>query len=272
MPPTIILIRHAQAEHNATQNWDIHDPDLSELGQNQCLELRKSLMENPLAQQAGLIVVSPMRRTVQTALRSLDWLIEKGVKIEADANWQANPQNPENSDKPCDTGTPAAQLAQEFPAVDFATALDPVYPDKRSAAAAAYHFQRSAILARAQTALRRLRARPEKVIVVVSHSGFLRVAVTGCFYFNADYRVFDFAAPPPQQKSQTQAALVAGSGGDIDVDGKGGANAETEKNPQIIEVVQHALTKEKGGGLGWSWTEHVELGTGLPDELPSAAA
>lgn len=70
------------------ENWDLHDPDLSELGQNQCLELRKSLMENPLAQQAELIVVSPMRRTVQTALRSLDWLIEKGVKIEADASWQ----------------------------------------------------------------------------------------------------------------------------------------------------------------------------------------
>ena len=45
-------------------------------------------MKHPLAQNAGLIVTSPMVRTVQTALGSLDWLIEKGVKIEADAGWQ----------------------------------------------------------------------------------------------------------------------------------------------------------------------------------------
>ena len=29
-----------------------------------------------------------MRRTIQTALGCLDWLIDKGVKIEADADWQ----------------------------------------------------------------------------------------------------------------------------------------------------------------------------------------
>lgn len=45
-------------------------------------------MENPLAQEAGLIVVSPMRRTIQTALRSVDWLLEKGIPIQADASWQ----------------------------------------------------------------------------------------------------------------------------------------------------------------------------------------
>jgi broad specificity phosphatase PhoE len=34
------------------------------------------------------IVVSPMRRTIQTALLSLDWLIAKGVAVEVDADWQ----------------------------------------------------------------------------------------------------------------------------------------------------------------------------------------
>lgn len=48
-------------------------------------------MEDSLAQQAELIVVSPMRRTVQTALHSLDWLIEKKVPIQADAIWQGKP-------------------------------------------------------------------------------------------------------------------------------------------------------------------------------------
>lgn len=45
-------------------------------------------MADPLAQQAELIITSPMRRTIQTALDTIDWLIEKGVKIQADALWQ----------------------------------------------------------------------------------------------------------------------------------------------------------------------------------------
>jgi hypothetical protein len=45
-------------------------------------------MEHPVAQDAGLIIASPMRRTIQTALGSLDWLVDKGIKIEADAGWQ----------------------------------------------------------------------------------------------------------------------------------------------------------------------------------------
>jgi hypothetical protein len=34
------------------------------------------------------IVVSPMRRTLQTAMLSMDWLVERGVKIEGNADWQ----------------------------------------------------------------------------------------------------------------------------------------------------------------------------------------
>ena len=34
------------------------------------------------------IVASPMRRTLQTAELALDWVLERGVKIQADANWQ----------------------------------------------------------------------------------------------------------------------------------------------------------------------------------------
>ena len=90
-------------------------------------------------------------------------------------------------------------------------------------------------MARGQAALQKLYERPEKVIIVVSHSGFLRLGVTGCWFFNADYRVFDFA--------------VMGSPG----------------SPYQLE--QHASTEEDGGGLGHSRTEQVVLGSGLPDEF-----
>ncbi len=38
--------------------------------------------------EVGLILVSPMRRTIETALRSLDFLLERGVPIQAHAGWQ----------------------------------------------------------------------------------------------------------------------------------------------------------------------------------------
>ncbi|KAI1136264.1 phosphoglycerate mutase-like protein [Hypoxylon sp. FL0543] len=229
MPPTVILVRHAQARHNAEKNFTIPDPDLTEEGHEQCADLRKSLMENPLAQKAGAIIVSPLRRTIQTALRSLDWLIETGVMIEADADWQ------ENSVQPCDTGSTIDKLTQEFPNVDFSK-LDPVFPDKTSPAASKYHFTKTAILNRAQSALKNLYARPEQVVIVVSHSAFLRQGVSGYWYFNADYRIFNFA---PSNSIE---------------DG--------------FRLEQHQSTREAGGGLGRSWIDPVVLGSELPVEDP----
>ncbi|KAI0018656.1 phosphoglycerate mutase-like protein [Xylariomycetidae sp. FL0641] len=232
MPPTLILVRHAQALHNLTKDYSIPDPDLSEKGQEQCVQLRQGLMEHPLAQKAELIITSPMRRTIQTALRSVDWLVEKGVPIQADAGWQ------ENSDKPCDTGSPIAKIEKEFPVIDFKTLLDPVWPDKTSPAAKHYHYTKTALLVRAQTSLKKLYERPEKVIIVVAHSAFLRLAVTGCWFYNADFRIFDFAemASPGDQ----------------------------------YRLEQHESTREGGGGLGISFTEEVVLGSNLPEELPEA--
>ncbi|XXH03282.1 hypothetical protein Hte_009680 [Hypoxylon texense] len=231
MPPTLILVRHAQAAHNALRDFTLHDPDLTELGREQCADLRAGLIENPLAQKAELIVVSPLRRTIQTAFRSMDWLIEKGIKVEADASWQ------ENSIKPCDTGSPVDALREEFPTVDFSK-VDPVFPDKTSPAANQYHFTKEAILKRAQIALEKLYDRPEKIIIVVSHSAFLRRAVSGYWYFNADYRIFDFT---PMVEP-----------GDI------------------FRLQQHESTREKGGGLGRSWIDPIVLGAELPEEDPDA--
>ena len=95
----------------------------------------------------------------------------------------------ENSTMPCDTGSAVELLATEFPDLDFSP-VDPTYPDKSRGTP--YAFTRSANAARGQVCLRSLHARPEKVVAVVSHSGFLRTAVSKRRYANADYRVFGF--------------------------------------------------------------------------------
>lgn len=88
MPPTLVLIRHAQALHNVASDYSLHDPVLSELGERQCADLAESLKKEKIANEVELVVVSPMRRTLQTAQLGLGWLMERGVKVEVDAGWQ----------------------------------------------------------------------------------------------------------------------------------------------------------------------------------------
>lgn len=89
MPPTVILIRHGEAEHNATKNWSLSDPPLTKLGEDQCRQLEEYLRtKSELADQTNAIITSPFVRTVQTTLIGLDWLIKRGVKVETDALWQ----------------------------------------------------------------------------------------------------------------------------------------------------------------------------------------
>ncbi|KAF2749985.1 hypothetical protein M011DRAFT_465634 [Sporormia fimetaria CBS 119925] len=95
MPPTLLLIRHAQALHNVDSDYNLHDPPLSKLGEEQCAELRESLKNQKIAQDVELIVVSPMRRTLQTMQLGLGWLIdEKKVPVLPDAGWQGEYSTP----------------------------------------------------------------------------------------------------------------------------------------------------------------------------------
>ncbi|KAK4642924.1 hypothetical protein QC761_401660 [Podospora bellae-mahoneyi] len=209
-----------------TQDYTIPDPELSVLGRSQCNSLKQNLVPkitgpNPEL-EVGLIIVSPMRRTIETALLAFGDL---GIPFEAHAGWQ------ENSTQPCDTGSPIPSLKSEFPQVNF-DHVDPVYPDKTSPSGKKYFNTKQAIMARGQEVLRDLKQRKEKAIIVVSHSGFLRAGVTGRWYMNADYRVFDIAD-------------------------------QDEGNVKIQEREWTA----KEGGLGWSFEERVELGDGLVDEI-----
>ncbi|PMD51838.1 phosphoglycerate mutase-like protein [Hyaloscypha bicolor E] len=210
MAPTVILIRHAQALHNVAQDYHLHDPPLSDLGFGpQCDELAKYLQtEVPIAQKVDLIVISPMRRTLQTAQQGLGWLMERGVPVILRAEWQ------ENSDKPCDTGTDISVMEKEWHQFDWLS-VDPEYPTKTGL----YAFSKEGLTQRGIAARKWLRDRPEKVIAVVSHSGFLRVGVSYRQYANADCRIFDF------------------SKGDEEIGGK---------------LIEWELTEKKGGGLGKS--------------------
>lgn len=129
----------------------------------------------------------------------------------------------ENSDNPCDSGTDLRTIAAEFPELDLSS-VDPTYPDK--SLKTPYAFTHSANAARGQSCLAELYARPEKVIAVVSHSGFLRTAICKRRFANADYRVFKF-----RKRRDGQLTLVE----DASTSQAGGAMGRSEKGVQMIQ-------------------------------------
>ena len=89
MAPLVILVRHAEALHNALLDYNIRDPPLTERGLRQCEELQKRLQNNlHVAQKIELIVSSPMRRALQTAQLGMGWLLDQGVPLQPRAEWQ----------------------------------------------------------------------------------------------------------------------------------------------------------------------------------------
>lgn len=79
MPPTFLLIRHAQAEHNVKGDWSIRDAPLTEFGRQQCIELQEILQKNEIGNHVGRTVVSAQGRALQITTIALDWLIQNGV-------------------------------------------------------------------------------------------------------------------------------------------------------------------------------------------------
>lgn len=155
-----------------------------------------------------------MYRTLQTTHAALDWLVARGIPVIACAELQ------ENSDKPCDTGRPLSSpspVKELFPNVDWSQ-LDPEWPSKEGL----FEWSVAGVEKRGLTILQWLKNRPEKVIAVVSHAGFLRLGVSNRRYENADYRIFDFA------------------------------EAEKGVEGSEFKLKEWKLTEEKGGGLGQS--------------------
>jgi broad specificity phosphatase PhoE len=212
---------------------------LSELGFEQSTKLREVLRTTLLGRlNPDLVLVSPMTRTLQTAMASLDWLQATGVPFEAHAGWQ------ETTDHPCDVGSEIAEIAKLFPSVDFSH-VDPIFPQKETPEAQLYHFNRRALVTRAQTVLAELYTRPEKVLVVVSHSAFLSKAVSGSMYANADFRIFSFEEPVAADSSE---AL---------------SSAHPDLPPLVYRLREWDETRQGHGGMGWS-DDHVR---NIGDEL-----
>ncbi|PQK08179.1 hypothetical protein BB8028_0001g02580 [Beauveria bassiana] len=196
MAPTIHLVRHAQGFHNlSVENETMHDPDLTPLGEQQCLDLRSEFPHHALVAH---LVASPMRRTLWTCIRAFGDGPAAPYPIIALDTLQ------ELSDMPSDTGSPVAALAGEFGSkVDLSRVRDGLWTDKFGDTP--FEPTKDKIEARAREARRTLRdiagLQTDKHIVVVSHGAFLHFLTdeyqdipsgNATSWKNCEYRSYQF--------------------------------------------------------------------------------
>ncbi|RAL16305.1 uncharacterized protein BO97DRAFT_440096 [Aspergillus homomorphus CBS 101889] len=198
MPPIVHCVRHAQGVHNlCTANHVIHDPLLTDLGNEQCRTLRDTFTRH---QHIDLVTASPLRRTIYTALQSF----EPVFQARPDLKVVALPDAQETSDVACDTGSDPAVLRKEMEEKNLPVDLSLVHEgwNVKNEMSGRYAPTNKAIKERARAARRWLKARPEQEIVLVTHGGFLHYFTEdwedssqfqGTGWTNTEYRTYQFS-------------------------------------------------------------------------------
>ncbi|KAK4054016.1 hypothetical protein OIO90_003661 [Microbotryomycetes sp. JL221] len=170
----IWLTRHAQAYHNVADDYSIPDAELTPDGREQSKKLHEDTKDT-IQQQAEVLLVSPLRRTMQTALIGYASLRERVPTV-------LEPALQEVNDLPCDTGSSREQLELDptFSGLDFSP-LDeaPIKHDGASWTSKKGFFSPERAGERAKYVRRLLRDRRENKIVVVAHGDVLRYIVYG---------------------------------------------------------------------------------------------
>ncbi|KAJ6125141.1 hypothetical protein N7471_012458 [Penicillium samsonianum] len=177
------LIRHAEGTHNPGHDTTILDPPLTEKGIEQSLQLCQVF---PFKESVGLVVTSPLRRTLQTARLGFQQSIDEkycaqgsGAGVQNGARLLLEPDVQAHSARPCDTGSDIAALRSEFYDLPWEILdLDHTFPAKEGLYASdpeSLKLRGARIQRRLEQKFKELKnsARPD--IVVVTHGGFFEL-------------------------------------------------------------------------------------------------
>jgi broad specificity phosphatase PhoE len=191
MAPTIHFIRHGQGFHNlGGGDYNMHDPLLTAFGMEQCAQLAKTF---PNLHDVDLVVSSPSKRTIYTALLAFGEAIDK-----KNLTIIGLPELQETSDLPCDIGSDCDKIRREFKThrLDLSQVTDDWTSKKGKWAPTP-----EATEERCRVARNWLRSRPESNIVVITHGGVLHYLTedwegsnkfAGGGWVNAEFRSYTF--------------------------------------------------------------------------------
>ena len=166
---TVYYLRHFEALHNIRPyNYQLVDPRLSPLGESQAAKTNEMLLTFP---PVDLIVCSPLSRTLQTYLLTIDHLV-RSAKF-AEIPLIIHPDLQEVCSVPCDVGRPVEELKRDFPSLNepldaFRQAFGDEQWREKHQRESFYHPDR--IDERARKIRQWLIDRPEERILVISHN------------------------------------------------------------------------------------------------------
>jgi broad specificity phosphatase PhoE len=176
MTPLIHIIRHGEALHNVERGYPHRDPPLTKAG-------AASTKRVNLAVQPNLILISPMTRTIETAMNMFPFLTKPGPFEIPVHIW---PDLREANDAVCNKSLSRTELASKFPQFDFSECHEEWdYPEHSIEAATA----------RAESVRRRLKdlATTHSNIAVITHRGIKAFLVKGKRFGLAEVRCYRFA-------------------------------------------------------------------------------
>jgi broad specificity phosphatase PhoE len=129
------LIRHAEGLHNVHNNFNLPDPALTENGMDQAEELGRTF---PFPSSVGVVITSPLRRTIQTTLLAFPNILDEryyaessGKGVRGGADLILEPDLQETSDLPCNTGSSPHELKSWFPDLNFDSLPEKWYVKER---------------------------------------------------------------------------------------------------------------------------------------------
>ncbi|KAE8369960.1 histidine phosphatase superfamily [Aspergillus caelatus] len=183
MAAQIFVVRHAEAAHNVSKDFNHRDPPLTELGFQQARQLAETF---PYGPRVGAILVSPLRRTIQTTLAAFSHILDKryfspdsGQGIEDGAILIVDPDLQERSSFPCDTGSSRSLLEETFPYLSFNGLEDTWYVKE-----AAYSSENEAVEERAARVRRyiahllaKLKDQEKNHLIILTHGVFMKFLV-----------------------------------------------------------------------------------------------
>lgn len=176
-PPSLVhIIRHGQALHNVDHSYPHRDPPLTTAGAQATTKLKPP-------NTPDLIIISPMTRTIQTAINMFPFL--SGTN-NCSVPVQIWPDLREAHDAICNKGVSRAELQTRYPQFDFAECHE-------EWDYAVHTIENATIRAeRVRSRLQEL-SLTYKTIAVITHRGFIAYLVQGLRFQPSETRMYRFA-------------------------------------------------------------------------------
>ena len=174
--PLVHIIRHGQSLHNVERGYPYRDPPLTNEGVNAAKEIKISAIPD-------LIVISPMTRTIQTALNAFPSILGSAPTHTKVQIW---PDLREAHDANCNKGVSRTELSAKFPQFNFAECPEEWdHPP---------HTTEDASI-RAEVVRQRLKGLSEQYvnIALITHRGFIAFLIKGDRFDVCETRSYRFA-------------------------------------------------------------------------------